>query len=61
MAAEIETWNEKVTQKRGMTSLIKKELFYLSDLYTEMTRNKLDLYELDLDDDEDYVAMAGQI
>ena len=61
MAAEIETWKEKVTQKRGMTSLIKKELFYLSDLYTEMTRNKLDLYELDLDNDEDYVAMAGQI
>ena len=46
---------------RRMTSVLLKELSYISDMYSVLIRRKLDLCECDCGNEEKYVALAGII
>ena len=61
MAAKVRSWRLKVLITRRITSVLLKELSYISDMYSVSIRRKLDLYELDRGNEEEYVALAGII
>ena len=61
MAAKVRSWRLKVLITRRITSVLLKELSYISDMYSLLIRRKLDLYELDRGNEEEYVVLAGII
>ncbi|KAJ7380579.1 hypothetical protein OS493_009046 [Desmophyllum pertusum] len=54
-------WNQKVKRSRGISEMLSQELILISETFNNIVEKKLDLYQLDKANTDEYLYEAGKL
>ncbi|KAJ7394550.1 hypothetical protein OS493_000365 [Desmophyllum pertusum] len=54
-------WNQKVKRSRGILEMLSQELILISETFNNIVEKKLDLYQLDKANTDEYLYESGKL